>query len=186
MSVNQQSVTLLVGEAGVTLFRVTTDMSLHQLAIVDETVRIYGRKDLLFIGANTRIDAYCVITVGDAGVRIGDNVHIGVGVYLFGSGGKIEIGNRCSLSPRSTIYTASDDFRKLGLIGPCNPTEERNVIQGDVVMEEGSALGHGAVMFPGSVLEKWAAVGAYVTVKGRFASGQVVTRAYQHHFTERV
>ena len=155
-------------------------------AIIDGTVRIYGRKDLLTIGNGTRIDAFCVITVGDKGVRIGDNVHIGAGVYLFGSGGKIEIGNRCSLSPRSTIYTASDDFRKLGLLGPCNPAEERNVIQGDVVMEEGSALGHGAVLFPKSILRKGSAIGAYVQVCGTIVSGELlVTLDKSIHFTAR-
>jgi galactoside O-acetyltransferase len=131
---------------------------------IDETVRIYGRRDLLTIGAGSRIDAYAVITVGDGGVTIGENVHVGCGAYLFGGGGNITIGEGCSLSPRSTIYTSCDDFRKRRLIGPCNPREERNVIEGDVTMEDGSALGHGAVMFPGSVLHKGSAVGAYLAV----------------------
>ena len=160
-------------------------MSIHQTAIVDETVRVYGRSELLTIGANTRIDAYCVITVGDAGVLIGDNVHIGAGVYLFGSGGRIEIGNRCSLSPRSTIYTASDDFNKIGLIGPCNHLDQRNIIQGDVVMEEGAALGHGAVVFPGSILREGSALAAYVMLVGNVPAGQVIRKGNKNYFMER-
>lgn len=142
---------------------------------VDETVRVYGEPGKLRIGRNVRIDAFVIIMVGPEGVTIGDDVHVGCNVMVFGSAAKIVIGDRCSLSPRSTIYTASDDFRKAGLIGTQNKLGRVPLIVGAVTMGEGSAIGHGAVLFPGSSLGTGAAVGAGVVVTGDVPAGQVVT-----------
>jgi galactoside O-acetyltransferase len=130
-------------------------------AKVDSSVKFFG-DGTIHLGLNSRIDAFCVITVGPEGVWIGDNVHIGVGACIFGGAGKVAIGNGCSLSPRSTIYTAIDVFGTKGSIGPQHPASERNVCSGDVTMEDESALGHGAVMFPNTSIPKGSAIGALV------------------------
>jgi galactoside O-acetyltransferase len=139
----------------------------------DDSVKCFG-KGTIKVGRNVRIDAFCVLTVGPEGIEIGDDVHLGVGVCIFGAAAKVKIGNGCSLSPRSTIYTACDDFRKRGLIGACNPREKRNVVEGPVLMEDGSALGHGAVLFPGSRLCRGAAAGTYAMVIGRVEEEMMV------------
>ncbi len=142
--------------------------------MIDDSVRIFGYKERLHLGNGSRIDAFCVITVGELGIWIGENVHIGAGVYLFGMGGRIAIGNSCSLSPRSTIYTATDDMAKSGLIGACNPLEQRNIKIGDVAMEDYSALGTGAVICPGVTIGEGAVVGAMALVKTNVPKGAIV------------
>ena len=163
---------------------------IHPSVKIDETIRIFfknpGGTDVLEIGEGSRIDAYTVITVGPKGIKIGNNVHIGCFCFLSGSGGRIEIGDGCSLSPRSTIYTACDDFRKKGLIGPTNPRDKRNVIEGDVVMEEGSALGHGAILLPKSTLKKGAALGAYMCLHGELPEGVLSMSNYDVIHRERL
>lgn len=150
---------------------------IHHTAVIDETVRVYGRRDLLWIGAGSRIDAFCVITVGDKGVRIGRRVHLGVGVCLFGSGGAIDIGDCCSLSPRATVFTSSDDMAMDRPVGPLMERANRALVEGNVTMMYGSAIGVGGVVFPGITIERDAIVGALSYAKEDVPRGWIVIGA---------
>ena len=85
-----------------------TNFSYPESTVVDETVRVYGRGDLLKIGKHSRIDANVVITVGEHGIKIGNHCHIGVGAVLLGASAQIELGDCCSVSPYAVLTTASD------------------------------------------------------------------------------
>ncbi len=122
---------------------------IHHSAKVDETVRVYGDRSLLHVGAGSRIDAYTVITVGLRGVRIGQNTHVGTGCRLMGAGGGIVVGPCCSLSPGVSVFTASDRPAEDDLVGPCVPDKFRNVVYGDVVISAGAALFTNVIVLPG-------------------------------------
>lgn len=128
--------------------------------VIHPTVQIFGEK--LKVGQNVRIDAFCVIS-GD--VEIGDNVHISCGVYLYGSSGKITIGNYAGISAGCCVFTATDDFVEGYLTGPCVPDEYRKVHIGDVTIEEAVVIGAKSIVFPGVKLGRGCAVGALSLVK---------------------
>ncbi len=137
----------------------------HRTATIDDTVQVYGDCTKLQIGAHSRIDAFCVLTVGEKGLWIGDHVHVGAGAYIFGAHGKVRIGRCCSISPRAMLFTASDCMTLPGLIGACVPKELRVPVKvGDVVMEDGSAVGAGSIILPGVKLGKGAVAGAMTVV----------------------
>ena len=159
---------------------------IHETAKIDATVRVYHgggywRNEnlylmgLLDIGLDCRIDAFTVITVGPKGIKIGRNVHVGVGCFISGAHGRVEIGDFCSLSPRSSIYTGVDDMLSNGLIGACAPADRRVPLAiGDVIMQTGSALGAGAFVWPDVVIGAGAVVGMGSVCRFRLEPGRIL------------
>lgn len=147
---------------------------IHPTAKIDETARIYGDRSRLRVGPNSRIDAFCVISIGEQGIEIGRNVHIGCGVYLFGGGGKIVLEDCTFLSPRATLYTATDDQAAVSLVGPQVKPELRMVIAGDIIIRRGAGVGTGGIVFPGVTLGEGAVVGALSIAKRDVEPGHVV------------
>lgn len=133
--------------------------------IISPLAAFYGRLDLLKIGKGSRIDAFCLITIGDEGLEIGEKVHIGAGTQLFGSGGKISIGNCVSISPRTSLFTSTDNLSGNYLVGPTVPLEVRNVLYGSIRIESYAAIGCGSVILPNVRLGRGSSVGALSIVK---------------------
>jgi acetyltransferase-like isoleucine patch superfamily enzyme len=150
---------------------------LQQLAAVgdevriDSTARIFGSEHVS-IGSHVRIDCYTVITAGPEPVIIGDHVHLGVGVCLFGTAG-IEIGTFASLSGRVAVYSTSDDFVGGHLVGPTVPPDLRDVQAARVIVGSHAVIGAGSVILPGVTVGRGAAVGALSLVKREVAEGEV-------------
>lgn len=69
---------------------------------------IYGASRIS-LGANSRIDDFCVLSAGEGGIYIGRNIHIAVMCSLIGKG-RIELHDFCNLSSRVSIYSSSDDY----------------------------------------------------------------------------
>jgi galactoside O-acetyltransferase len=69
------------------------------------------------------------------------------------------------LSPRCTIFSASDDFGGDYLISPMNPEEYTNVTGGLVLMSKFSQIGAGTVIMPGVIIGEGSAIGAMSFVK---------------------
>jgi galactoside O-acetyltransferase len=132
--------------------------------MIDERAYLL-RRDLIRIGRNVRIDAFAVLSPGEDGIEIGDDVHIGVGVRLFGSGGRIVIGDGASLSPGATVFTACDDFTDGSLVGPQHPNHLRHVTSGAVKIGRQAALGCNSVVLPGCDIAPWAILGACSLLK---------------------
>ena len=66
------------------------------------------------IGDNVRIDDFTILS---GTIEIGNYVHISAFVALYGKNG-IKIGNYCGCSPRTTIFSATDDFSGDYMISP--------------------------------------------------------------------
>ena len=68
---------------------------------------IYGASGIS-VGNNVRIDDFSVLS---GNITVGDYVHISAYAALYGKNG-IRIGNFCGVSPRSTVFSATDDFSR--------------------------------------------------------------------------
>ena len=64
------------------------------------------------------------------------------------------------LSPRCTVFSASDDFSGDFLISPMAPLEQTNVKGGLVVVKKYSQIGAGSIIMPDLEIGEGVAVGA--------------------------
>jgi galactoside O-acetyltransferase len=133
-------------------------------ASIGENVQISDRAsfygiNLITLGSNVRIDDFCVLAAGSAGIAIGNYVHIAVGSSLIGAG-KITMSDFSGLSSRVSIYSSSDDYSGLTLTNPTVPKKYTGVTHADVFLEKHVIVGSGSVILPGVTLEEGVAVGA--------------------------
>lgn len=110
-----------------------------------------------------RIDAYTVLSAGLGGIRIGNYVHLAVGVSILGSAG-VEIEDFCGLSAKVSVFSSSDDYSGGALTNPMVPLCFRNVTSAPVVLRRHAIIGAGAVIMPGVTIGLGAAVGALTFV----------------------
>jgi acetyltransferase-like isoleucine patch superfamily enzyme len=132
-------------------------------ARVHESVLVFGSEHVT-IGDSSRIDAHAIITAGPGAVTIGDNVHVGAATHLFGTAG-IEIADFANISSRVSLFSTNDDYTDGYLTNPTVPEELRNVTEAPVRIEAHAIVGCGAVVLPGVVIGRGAAVGALSLVK---------------------
>ena len=108
------------------------------------------------IGDNVRIDDFCILS---GKITLGSNIHISAYVALYGSMG-IEFEDYSGISPRSTIYSAMDDFGGDFLIGPIHPERFTNVMGGKVIVKKYCQIGCNCVVFPNIIINEGAIIGA--------------------------
>lgn len=130
--------------------------------------------DRISIGSNVRIDAFCILSAGEQGIEIGDFVHLGAGVSIYGGGGRVVLHDFSGLSGKVSVYTASDDFHDGWLVGPTVPDEFRKLKHGDVVLSKFATVGCGSVLLPGISLGEGCAVGALSVIRKSVPPGQIV------------
>jgi acetyltransferase-like isoleucine patch superfamily enzyme len=131
------------------------------LKIVGENVFISRKASLyspekIALGSNVRIDDFCILS-GD--ISIGSFVHISAYTALYGRFG-ITIGDYSGLSPRCTVFSASDDFSGEFLIGPMVDQKSTNVTGGPVVLKKYVQVGAGCIILPDLTIHEGVAVGA--------------------------
>jgi len=126
---------------------------------VHKTVQFFNA-DKVVLGDDVRIDCFSLLSAGAEGIRIGRNVHLAASVFLYGSGGKIEIHDFAGLSARVTLYTANDDYTGEAMTNPTVPDEFRKVKTGPVTVGKHVVIGSGAVVLPNVILHPGVAVGA--------------------------
>ncbi|MDR1699135.1 MAG: acyltransferase [Prevotellaceae bacterium] len=107
------------------------------------------------IGDNVRIDDFCVLS-GE--IALGNNIHIAAYCALYGAFG-IEMEDYTGLSPRCTVFSATDDFSGDYLISPMVDKSKTNVTGGKVLIKKYSQIGANCVIFPGVTIEEGCAVG---------------------------
>jgi len=140
-------------------------------ASIGENVQISDRASFygtnrIALGSNVRIDDFCVLAAGAAGIFIGNQVHIAVGSSLIGAG-KITVSDFSGLSSRVSIYSSSDDYTGTTLTNPTVPSKYTGVTHADVFLGKHVIIGTGSVILPGVTMEEGVAVGALSLINKR-------------------
>ena len=126
-------------------------------AQVDPTVRLVGEAEVR-IGKNVRIDAFTLL-VASGPLIIEDHVHIGPHCSLHAGEG-ITLRRGADLAPGVRIFTWSDDYSTLGLVGSTWGDEKTNFIRGAVEIGEHAIVGANSVVLPGVTVAALSAIGA--------------------------
>jgi len=108
------------------------------------------------IGSNVRIDDFCLLS---GNIILGNHIHISAYTALYGRFG-IEIEDFSGLSPRCTVFSATDDFSGDFLIGPMVNQEFTNVTGGKVLIKKYCQVGSNCVILPNLTINEGVAVGA--------------------------
>ena len=127
--------------------------------LISDKASIYGTD--IEIGNNVRVDDFVILS---GKIRIGNNIHIGAYCALYGKFG-IVMEDYTGLSPRCTIFSATDDFSGDYLISPMNPPEFCNVTGGEVRLERCVQIGAGSIIMPDLTLGMGCAFGAMSFIK---------------------
>lgn len=127
--------------------------------LISRKCSVYAPERLV-VGSHVRIDDYCVISCGSKGrIVMGDYVHVSTQVALFGAG-CIEIGDFCTISPKASVFSESDDFSGDCLVGPMVPWRFRGCTTARVTISNYCAVGASSVVLPGVTLAEGAVLGA--------------------------
>ncbi|MDX9904246.1 MAG: acyltransferase [Bacteroidales bacterium] len=135
--------------------RETGFRSVGDKVLISRFARFYGAEKMT-IGDNVRIDDFCILS-GE--INLGNFIHISAYSALYGRYG-IEMNDYSGLSPRCTVFSATDDFSGDWLIGPMVDQELTNVTGGRVAIGRFSQLGSGCVVLPGASIGEGVTVGA--------------------------
>lgn len=123
--------------------------------LISRFAKFYGIENI-DIGNNVRIDDFCIIS---GKIKLGNFIHISAYTALYGKFG-IELEDYSGLSPRCTVFSASDDFSGEYLIGPMIDSNLTNVNGGKVLIKKYCQLGSNCVVLPALTIEEGVAVGA--------------------------
>ena len=134
--------------------------SLGQNVLISDKASIYCA-ELISIGSNVRIDDFCILS-GE--ITLHNYIHISAYSALYGKLG-IELHNYTGLSPRCTIFSASDDFSGKYMISPMVPKELTNVKGGKVILEKFVQVGSGSVIMPDLNISEGSIIGAMSFLK---------------------
>lgn len=134
--------------------------SLGDNVLISDKASIYS-PELITIGSNVRIDDFCILS---GKIVLGNYIHISAYSALYAKFGII-MEDFTGLSPRCTIFSASDDFSGDYLISPMVPNEYSNVTGGLVKISKFSQIGAGTTILPNVIIEQGVAVGAMSLVK---------------------
>ena len=129
--------------------------------LISDKCSIYGKPGDISIGNNVRIDDFCILS---GKITLGSNIHIGAYCGLYGKFG-IVMEDYTGLSPRCTIFSASDDFSGNYLISPMNPEKFTHATGGQVILRKFVQIGAGTIIMPDIVVSTGAAIGAMSFVK---------------------
>jgi galactoside O-acetyltransferase len=123
--------------------------------LISRKVSMFGFENIT-IGSYVRIDDFCILS---GPITLGSHIHISAYCGLYGSFG-IEMEDYTGLSPRCTVFSASDDFSGNYLISPMVDEQLTNVTGGKVLIKRYSQVGAGCVILPDIIIEEGVAVGA--------------------------
>lgn len=141
-----------------------------KFAFVGKNVKISSKASFyncskIKIGNNSRIDDFCVLSAGEGGIEIGQNIHIAVYTSLIGKG-KIILKDFSNISSRVSIYSSNDDYSGSAMTNPTIPDKFKNVTSLDVIIGRHVIVGAGSVILPGVQIDDGAVIGAISLVKG--------------------
>lgn len=134
--------------------------SLGAEVLISDKASIYS-PSTISIGNNVRIDDFCLLS-GE--ISLGSFIHIAAYTALYGKFG-IVMEDYTGLSPRCTLFSASDDFGGNFLISPMAPEKFTHVTGGQIVLKKFCQVGANTVILPAVTLNEGVAVGAMSLVK---------------------
>lgn len=129
--------------------------SVGENVMISRYARFYDIQNIS-IGNNIRIDDFCILS---GKISLGNYIHISAYCALYGSKG-IVLHDFSGLSPRTTIFSTSDDFYGEHLIGPLIIEKYRNITSGEVVIGEHSQVGANSIILPNLIIGEGVAIGA--------------------------
>jgi galactoside O-acetyltransferase len=129
--------------------------TIGEKVLISRKTSIYN-PNCVSIGNNVRIDDFCILS---GNITIGSNVHISAYVALYGKMG-IEFQDYTGISPKSTIFSAMDDFSGKHLIGPIHQDSQISVTGGKVTIERFAQIGAHCVIFPNLTIGEGSVIGA--------------------------
>lgn len=128
-------------------------------------VRVSRRASLycnyLSLQDGCRIDDYAVLT---GYVTLGPRVHIPPFCGLYGAE-QIILGPYTTLAPGCLLFSASDDYKGLHLVGGAVPEDLRGPDRGSVITNAHVLLGAHSLVLPGTMIPEGASFGAYSLIK---------------------
>jgi galactoside O-acetyltransferase len=125
---------------------------------ISDKASIYNAKNIS-IGNNVRIDDFCILSAGEDGIEIGNNIHIACYSCLIGKS-KITLKDYCNISSKVCIYSSNDDYSGNSLTNPCIPDLYKDVKHLPVTLKEHVIVGSGCVILPGVIMNVGSAAGA--------------------------
>lgn len=144
--------------------------SVGQNVLISRFARFYEPENIE-IGSNVRIDDFCILS---GKIKLGNFIHISAYTALYGRFG-IEMEDYTGLSPRCTIFSASDDFSGDYLMGPMVDSKFTNLIGDKVLIKKYSQIGSNCVILPGITINEGVAVGAMSLVNQDLDSWKIYT-----------
>lgn len=128
---------------------------------ISDKCSIYNPENI-YIGDNTRIDDFTILSAGEGGIRIGSNCHIGCFASLIGKG-RIDINDFTELSGRVSVYSSTNDYNKEMYWD--EDMNRDNIVHANVFIGQYVVIGCGSVVLPGVHIDHYARVGALSLVK---------------------
>ena len=122
---------------------------------ISRFARIYNPGDLV-IGNHVRIDDFCILS---GKLTLGSHIHISAYCALYGKYG-IVMKDFSGLSPRCTLFTASDDFSGDFLMSPMTNPIHNHIISGEIFLDKYSQIGANSTILPNVIINEGAAAGA--------------------------
>jgi acetyltransferase-like isoleucine patch superfamily enzyme len=135
--------------------------------IVSPNSRI-RHQDHFVIGEDSIVDDYCYFSTR---VRIGRCTHIASGCSIAGGAGmQFQIGDFSSLSSGVKVWCTSDDFvNDLVTVIPPDMTQvKKHLLQGDIILDDCTAVGANSVIMPGNHVPEGTVIGALSLVPASF------------------
>lgn len=129
--------------------------SVGKNVFISRFAQFYGAEKME-IGNHVRIDDFCILS---GNIKLGNYVHISAYSALYGKNG-IELENYTGLSPRCTVFSATDDFSGNYMIGPLVDEKYTNVIGGKVIIKKYCQLGSNCIVLPNLIIHEGVSVGA--------------------------
>ncbi|MDR3245497.1 MAG: acyltransferase [Prevotellaceae bacterium] len=123
--------------------------------LISRKCSIYS-PERISIGDNVRIDDFCILS-GE--ITLGSYIHISTYCALYGALG-IEMEDYTGLSPRCTVFSATDDFSGNYLISPMAEKHKTNVTGEKVLIKRYSQIGANCVILPNITIKTGVATGA--------------------------
>jgi galactoside O-acetyltransferase len=132
---------------------------LGENVLISDKCSIYNPSKIK-IASNVRVDDFCILSAGNGGIEIGNNVHIACYVSIIGSE-SIKIGNYVGISSKTAVYSSSDDYSGNFLTGPTILDKYKNVDNRPVIFEDHVLLGALCLVLPGVTIKEGAAIGSF-------------------------